>query len=173
MNKYLITIEVPTLEFEYDLYIPNNKKIGTIKKYILESIKSLTNNSFNQEFNEVRIIDKDTGSEFDNDMYVKDSGIKNGGAYMNINIDFQATRNLGEEIKEKAGEFQTVLNNIINSNEQLKSAWEGTDANFYTKEVEEQAKIMQELYKTINKMGEFLVEVGNAYENVSKSNAGM
>ena len=92
---------------------------------------------------------------------------------MNINIDFQATRNLGEEIKEKAGEFQTVLNNIINSNEQLKSAWEGTDANFYTKEVEEQAKIMQELYKTINKMGEFLVEVGNAYENVSKSNAGM
>ena len=78
MNKYLITIEVPTLEFEYDLYIPNNKKIGTIKKYILESIKSLTNNSFNQEFNEVRIIDKDTGSEFDNDMYVKDSGIKNG-----------------------------------------------------------------------------------------------
>lgn len=78
MNKYLITIEVPTLEFEYDLYIPNNKKIGTIKKYILESIKSLTDNSFNQEMNEVRIIDKDTGNEFDNDMYVKDSGIKNG-----------------------------------------------------------------------------------------------
>ena len=78
MNKYLITIEVPTLEFEYDLYIPNNKKIGTIKKCILESIKSLTDGSFNQEMNEVRIIDKDTGNEFDNDMYVKDSGIKNG-----------------------------------------------------------------------------------------------
>lgn len=78
MNKYLITVIVPIIEFEYDIYIPNNKKIGTIKTLILESLIELSNNSFNKKINEVRMIDRDTGNEFENNMYVKDSGIKNG-----------------------------------------------------------------------------------------------
>lgn len=78
MNKYLITVVVPIIEFEYDIYIPNNKKIGTIKTLILESLSELSNNSFNKKINEVRMIDRDTGNEFENNMYVKDSGIKNG-----------------------------------------------------------------------------------------------
>ena len=78
MNKYLITVIVPVVEFEYDVYIPNNKKIGTIKNLILESLNELSNYSFNKISNEVRMIDRDTGNEFENNMYVKDSGIKNG-----------------------------------------------------------------------------------------------
>ena len=78
MNKYLITVIVPIVEFEYDIYIPNNKKIGTIKTLILESLCELSNNSFNKKIDEVRMIDRDTGDEFENNMYVKDSGIKNG-----------------------------------------------------------------------------------------------
>ncbi len=78
MNKYLITVIVPIVEFEYDIYIPNNKKIGTIKTLILESLSELSNNSFNKKIEEVRMIDRDTGNEFENNMYVKDSGIKNG-----------------------------------------------------------------------------------------------
>lgn len=78
MNKYLITVIVPIVELEYDVYIPNNKKIGTIKTLILESLSELSNNSFNKKIGEVRMIDRDTGNEFENNMYVKDSGIKNG-----------------------------------------------------------------------------------------------
>lgn len=78
MNKYLITVIVPIVEFEYDIYIPNNKKIGTIKTLILESLSELSNNSFDKKISEVRMIDRETGNEFENDMYVKDSGIKNG-----------------------------------------------------------------------------------------------
>ena len=78
MNKYLITVIVPIVEFEYDIYIPNNKKIGTIKTLILESLSELSNNSFNKKIEEVRMIDRDTGNEFENNMYVNDSGIKNG-----------------------------------------------------------------------------------------------
>lgn len=37
MNKYLVTVIIPIVELEYDIYIPNNKKIGTIKKFVLES----------------------------------------------------------------------------------------------------------------------------------------
>lgn len=78
MNKYLITVIVPIIELEYDVYIPNNKKIGTIKTLILESISELSNNFFNRKISEVRMIDRDTGNEFENNIYVKDSGIKNG-----------------------------------------------------------------------------------------------
>lgn len=78
MNKYLITVIVPFVELEFDMYIPNNKKIGTIKTLILESLKELFNNSYNKQINEVRMIDRDTGVEFDNNIYVKDAEIKNG-----------------------------------------------------------------------------------------------
>lgn len=78
MNKYLITIIVPFIELECDVYIPSNKKIGTIKKNILESISEFSNKTFNKQIDQVRMIDRDNGNEFDDNVYVKNSGIKNG-----------------------------------------------------------------------------------------------
>ena len=77
-NKYLINVIVPIIELEFDVYIPNNKKVGTIKTHILNAIKEEANNSFNKNINDIRIIDRDNGKEFDNNVLVKDSGIKNG-----------------------------------------------------------------------------------------------
>ena len=56
MNKFLITIIVPNIEYECDLFIPNNKKVGTIKSSILESLKTLTNGVFNKTINDVKFI---------------------------------------------------------------------------------------------------------------------
>ena len=78
MNKYLITVMVPELEVEFDLYIPNNKKIGTIKGTILKAILELTNGTFNKSINSVRLIDREFGVEYDNNIIVKDSKIRNG-----------------------------------------------------------------------------------------------
>lgn len=78
MNKFLITVMVPTIEMEYDVYIPNNKKIGTIKKYLLKAVLEMSANAFLKTTENVRMIDRNTGLEYDNDMYVKDTGIKNG-----------------------------------------------------------------------------------------------
>ncbi len=78
MNKFLITIIVPNIEYECDLFIPNNKKVGTIKTSILESLKILTNGVFNKSINDVKFIDKDTKEEYDNSKLVKDTNIKNG-----------------------------------------------------------------------------------------------
>ena len=77
-NKILISIVVPTVQMEFDVYIPNNKKIGTIKKYILNSIRELSDGYYNFDINKVLFIDKDNGLEFDNNIYVNDSQIKNG-----------------------------------------------------------------------------------------------
>ena len=78
MNKFLITIIVPNIEYECDLFIPNNKKVGTIKSSILESLKTLTNGVFNKTINNVKFIDKDLKEEYDNDKLIKDTKIKNG-----------------------------------------------------------------------------------------------
>lgn len=77
-NKYLINVIVPIIELDFDVYIPNNKKVGTIKTHILNAIREESNNSFKKNINDIRIIDRDNGKEFDNNVLVKDSGIKNG-----------------------------------------------------------------------------------------------
>lgn len=78
MNKYLVNILIPTLELEFNVYIPNNKKIGTIKNYLLQTITELSEGVFKKELNETILLERDTGKELDCNMYVKDSDIKNG-----------------------------------------------------------------------------------------------
>ena len=41
-NKILIELEIPLIEKSYDLYIPINKRIGTVKKLIEEALIELT-----------------------------------------------------------------------------------------------------------------------------------
>lgn len=76
MNKLLISIEVPSIEKNYDLFIPLNKKIGTIKKYIIKSIHELSGGILIEK--KYSFFDIDTGIKYQNNVYVKDSGIKNG-----------------------------------------------------------------------------------------------
>ena len=78
MNKFLITLIVPSIEKEYNIYIPNNKKMGTIKKYILESLYELSENNFKGNLENTLFIDRDSGRIFENNILVKDLGIKNG-----------------------------------------------------------------------------------------------
>ena len=81
-NKLLISVEIPSIEEEYDLFIPINRKIGTIKKVIIESISQLQGDSYKER--EYIFFDVDTGVKYRNNIYVKDSGIKNGARIMLI-----------------------------------------------------------------------------------------
>lgn len=75
-NKLLISVEVPSIEQSFDLFIPINKKMGTIKKYIIKSIRELSGEILNEK--KYLFFDIDTGIKYGNNVYVKDSGIKNG-----------------------------------------------------------------------------------------------
>ena len=57
-NKILITINVPLLSKSYDIFIPINKKIGTIKKYCIDVINELSNNSL-VDTDKLNLYDKD------------------------------------------------------------------------------------------------------------------
>ena len=76
MNRLLISVEVPSIEKKFDLFIPINKKMGTIKKYVIKSIQELSDGLLQDKM--YFFFDVDTGTKYDNDVYVKDSGIKNG-----------------------------------------------------------------------------------------------
>lgn len=78
MNKFLITVIIPNAEMEFDIYVPNCRKVGTIKKFILEAISDLTDKVYDKPFNSVRFLDRNTAIEYDNNMLVKDTNIKNG-----------------------------------------------------------------------------------------------
>ncbi len=76
-NKILVLVYVPILEEEYDIFLPINKKIGTVKKIIADTIFELSGIDNNKSDN-FRLYNKENGQNYDNNLTVKDSNIING-----------------------------------------------------------------------------------------------
>lgn len=89
---------------------------------------------------------------------------------MDLSIDYNQTRQLGNNILEKGNEFSKVLSKIISENDNLKNSWKGSDAEKYTNAVAAEIENMKILNKAINEMGEFLINAANAYERVNETN---
>lgn len=76
-NKILIELEIPLVEKKYDLFIPINKKIGTIKKLIEDSLKELTDTNYEIR-EDTNLYSKDTGDIYDVNKTVRDTDLQNG-----------------------------------------------------------------------------------------------
>ena len=76
-NKILIELEIPLIEKKFDLFIPINKKIGTIKKLIENSLKDITNIEYVIK-EEANLYSKDTGEIYDVNKTVRDTDLQNG-----------------------------------------------------------------------------------------------
>ena len=76
-NKILINVIVPSIEKSFNTYIPINKKVGTVKKYILKSIVELSEGYFS-ESDKVIFLDRDNSIELNDNIFIKDSSIMNG-----------------------------------------------------------------------------------------------
>lgn len=76
-NKILIELEIPLIEKTYDLYIPINKKIGTIKYLIEETLIELTDNAYSIK-PDSNFYSKETGQVYDVNKNVRDTDLKNG-----------------------------------------------------------------------------------------------
>lgn len=76
-NKILIELEIPLIEKKYDLFIPINKKVGTIKKLIEESLLELTGNAYIIK-DDTNFYSKETGMIYDVNKTVRDTDLKNG-----------------------------------------------------------------------------------------------
>ena len=87
-----------------------------------------------------------------------------------LKINYANTRSAGNMVKEKASEFSDLLAEIHTQNEELKTHWQGADADSYTKKISEQEQVMKNLKSAMNEMGEYLIKVANAYEDAMESN---
>ena len=76
-NKILIELEIPFLEKKFDLFIPINKRVGTIKKLIEDSLKDLTGNEYEIR-EDTNLYSKDTGDIYDVNKNVRDTDLQNG-----------------------------------------------------------------------------------------------
>ena len=70
-NKILVSVYIPLLDENYDIFIPVNKKVGTIKKGIISAIKDLASKEY-------VLMNKDDCKVIEENIYVKNSGIQNG-----------------------------------------------------------------------------------------------
>ena len=76
-NKILIELEIPLIEKKYDLFIPINKKIGTIKALTENALKELTDNAYIHR-NEYNFYSKKKREIFDVNKTVRNTELKNG-----------------------------------------------------------------------------------------------
>lgn len=76
-NKILIQVEVPMIEKTYDLYIPVNKKVGTIKRLIEEAVQEITDDEYKPS-ESTNFYSKETGMIYDVNHTVRDTDLKNG-----------------------------------------------------------------------------------------------
>ena len=76
-NKILIELEIPLIEKKYDLFIPINKKVGTIKKLIEDALVELTDNAYTPK-EDCNFYSKETGEIYDVNKNVRDTALKNG-----------------------------------------------------------------------------------------------
>jgi hypothetical protein len=75
-NKILIRLIVPTLNDEYEIYIPVNERIVKIKELFIKILDDLTDGEFDTKKN-YSLIDPDDGKIYDNRVIVRETNIKN------------------------------------------------------------------------------------------------
>jgi len=76
-NKILIELEIPLIEKKYDLFIPINKKVGTIKKLLEDALLDLSDNAYIIK-EDSNLYSKENGTIYDVNKTVRDTDLKNG-----------------------------------------------------------------------------------------------
>ena len=72
----LVSVSLPIYDISFDLSVPNIIKVGSLKKIILDYIRSNYNNDINLE--PLRLIKRESGIELDSNLLIKDANINNG-----------------------------------------------------------------------------------------------
>lgn len=76
-NKILIQLYIPLIEEEYDIFIPINKRVGTIKQLLEKAISEQSDNGYIIS-PDTNLYSKETGKVYDVQLMIKDTDLKNG-----------------------------------------------------------------------------------------------
>ena len=87
-----------------------------------------------------------------------------------LNVNFDALGEVSSVVGGKGEEFNELLSRIKTYNEELRNAWEGTDASKYTEAVARQAETMQKLGDAIIEISAFLKNVNTTFQEAQEDN---
>ncbi len=76
-NKILIELSIPSIEKTYDLYIPINKKVGTVKNLIEKALVELTDNAYIIS-EDTNFYSTETGKIYNVNSTIVDTDLENG-----------------------------------------------------------------------------------------------
>lgn len=75
-NKVLVKVYVPSIDEEYEIYIPTNESVKKILELVVKSIYELSDSNINQEEKHY-LLDPDTSTVYTEDQIIRDTNIKN------------------------------------------------------------------------------------------------
>ena len=75
-NKVLIKVYVPSIDEEYEIYIPTNESIKKVLELIVKSIYELSDSYLDISVNHY-LLDPNTSNIYMNDQIIRDTDIKN------------------------------------------------------------------------------------------------
>lgn len=87
-----------------------------------------------------------------------------------LRVNFDSLNEVSGKVASKGEEFEELLTTIKNCNEELRSAWEGTDQVAYADAVARQAEVMQKLVDAISEISLFLDNVNRVYQDAQEEN---
>lgn len=85
MNKVLIKIYVPSLEKNYDIFIPVNELIWKVNKLIVKSINDLSEGHLNPNKDYV-FVNAETGQIYDNNLLIINTDIRNSSKLLLLEV---------------------------------------------------------------------------------------
>lgn len=75
-NKVLVKVYVPSIDEEYEIYIPTNETINKVLELIIKSVSELSDD--NLDLNQKHyLLDPTTSLTYDNSYIIRDTNIKN------------------------------------------------------------------------------------------------
>ena len=76
-NKVLVTIIVPLIEKKYEVFLPDNKKIGEIVSLLSKGLVEVSNGYYIIT-NKEKLYNRMTGKEYNNNQILKNTDIRHG-----------------------------------------------------------------------------------------------
>ena len=77
MNEILVKLYIPTIDEQYDIWIPINKRVHSIIRLLIKAINELSKGYFNPQ-RELHLYDKITAKPYDMNLKVIETDIRNG-----------------------------------------------------------------------------------------------
>lgn len=75
-NKVLITLSVPYLESNYDIFIPVNKRVHTVIDLLKKSLFELSEGDFDMN-KDYQLYNYNNGTKYDINLLIRDTDIRN------------------------------------------------------------------------------------------------